>query len=346
MSCALSRYGGGRFQRVCRRLNRAAAGDNAVPVTVGGHGVAAGLTHSLSSQIPGSPAWNGSPGWCAVADIWRRASFPNGVKRRASVVDALAPRSARGIADPPAPRAIDPGARAVSLVQRGQHSADRVSRTTTAATRRPTHANAWTGAPSTAACGELMRMVACDYTPALLVGVRTGGLVVAETMAEQASPPLPVLPLTCRRPSTSFKSRFPGLRPLLAVLPEPLLNALRRAEHRLTSGHRRAARPTEIDLDEAIAIGNWLRMLPRGARVLVVDDAVDSGSHAGDGAANSCARRATRSGSAHRGHHRNDREPGRRAGLRVVSWRALPVSLVVRCAEREADGIVDSAPRC
>ena len=126
-----------------------------------------------------------------------------------------------------------------------------------------------------AACAELMRVVGRDYAPALLVGVRTGGLVVAEAMARVTSSP--VLPLTCRRPSTIFKSRLPGLKPLLATLPEPLLNALRRAEHRLVSGHRHAAQPAQINLAEAIAIGNWLRILSRGARVLVVDDAADSG---------------------------------------------------------------------
>jgi uncharacterized protein len=119
-------------------------------------------------------------------------------------------------------------------------------------------------------------MVERDYAPVLLVGVRTGGLVVAETMARVSS--LPVLPLTCRRPTTAFKSRLPGLKPLLATLPESLLNALRRVEHRLASSHRGAAQPTQIDQAEAIAIGNWLRILSRGARVLVVDDAVDSGA--------------------------------------------------------------------
>lgn len=127
------------------------------------------------------------------------------------------------------------------------------------------------------ACAELMRLVEQDYAPALLVGVRTGGLAVAETMARLTTPSPPVLPLTCRRPTTSFKSRVPGLRPLLATLPEPVLNALRRAEHRLAYGHRRPARPAHIDVAEAAQVGNWLRIVCRGARVLVVDDAVDSG---------------------------------------------------------------------
>jgi hypoxanthine phosphoribosyltransferase len=146
-------------------------------------------------------------------------------------------------------------------------------------------ARAWSAAPLPtrtlgqsafdAACADLMRIVGRDYTPVLLVGVRTGGLVVAETMARLGS--LPVLPLTCRRPSTAFKSRVPGLKPLLATLPEQLLNALRRAEHHLVSVHRRTEQPAWIDLAEAVAIGNWARILSRSARVLIVDDAVDSG---------------------------------------------------------------------
>jgi uncharacterized protein len=126
-----------------------------------------------------------------------------------------------------------------------------------------------------AACTELTRMVGRDYAPALLVGVRTGGFVVATTMARVAS--LPVMPLTCRRPTTFFKSSIPGLKSLLAALPEPLLDALRRAEHRVAAGHRREARATLVDLAEAAAIGDRLRNLQPGARVLVVDDAVDSG---------------------------------------------------------------------
>jgi hypoxanthine phosphoribosyltransferase len=129
-----------------------------------------------------------------------------------------------------------------------------------------------------AACARLSSVVARDYAPTLLVGVRTGGLVVAETMARLATSPPPVLPLTCRRPTTSFKSFIPGLKPLLAALPEPLLNALRRAEHHLVSSHRRPAQAAaQIDLAEAAAIGNWVRILQRGARALVVDDAIDSG---------------------------------------------------------------------
>ena len=32
------------------------------------------------------------------------------------------------------------------------------------------------------ACAELMRLVEADYSPTLVVGIRTGGLVVAQSM--------------------------------------------------------------------------------------------------------------------------------------------------------------------
>jgi uncharacterized protein len=162
--------------------------------------------------------------------------------------------------------AIDPGD-AVNFVQPSVPSAPVKTRTMPTRTLRQAAFNA--------ACAELIMQVEDDYAPALLVGVRTGGFVVAETMARVAS--FRVMPLTCRRPTTALKSLVPGLKPLLSALPEPLLNALRRVEHRATAGHRRAEGTTQIDLAEAAAIADRLRKLGRSPRVLVVDDAVDSG---------------------------------------------------------------------
>lgn len=128
-----------------------------------------------------------------------------------------------------------------------------------------------------AACGELMRMVGRDYLPTLIVGVRSGGLAVAEAMCRAAQSPVPVLPLTCRRPGTSVKSRLPLLRSGLAFLPEAWRNSLRHAEHNWTAGRRRSAGRAQVNLDEAGAIGAWLIGAPQKQHVLVVDDAVDSG---------------------------------------------------------------------
>ncbi len=126
-----------------------------------------------------------------------------------------------------------------------------------------------------AASAELIRLVRRDYVPVLLVGVRTGGLVVAEAMARAC--PIPVLPLTCRRPTTGLKSRIPGLKNVLGALPEAWRDGLRRAEHHLLSGRRRAVAAPPVDPNEAATIGAWLAARPGPVRVLVADDAVDSG---------------------------------------------------------------------
>jgi hypoxanthine phosphoribosyltransferase len=122
-----------------------------------------------------------------------------------------------------------------------------------------------------------MRLVERDFSPDLVVGVRTGGLVVAEAMVCASASLPPVLPLTCRRPGTKLKSRLPGLKTVLSVLPGPLLDAMRQAEHHLVSPRRKQANPPAVDPEEAAAIGAWLAKA-RCLRVLVADDAVDSGA--------------------------------------------------------------------
>ncbi len=129
-----------------------------------------------------------------------------------------------------------------------------------------------------AACAELMRLVEADYAPTLIVGVRTGGLVVAEAMAQTASTPLPLLPLTCQRINTQTKSRLKLLRKVLPALPPTVTDLLRRLEHRLIT-ERRAQQTQEqrIDRAEAEAIASWVAKASAPVRLLVADDAVDSG---------------------------------------------------------------------
>jgi uncharacterized protein len=155
---------------------------------------------------------------------------------------------------------------------------------------------AWLGAPVRtlrqpafdAACAELRRLVEADYAPSLIVGIRTGGLIVARSMVGGVSAPLPVLPLTCRRPATGVKSRLPLLRALLTGLPQPTTDLLRRVEHRLATASRAvraaqgqapdAAQPPQIAHAEAEAIAGWIARSSEPARILVADDAVDSGA--------------------------------------------------------------------
>jgi hypoxanthine phosphoribosyltransferase len=129
-----------------------------------------------------------------------------------------------------------------------------------------------------AACSALMHQVLAEFQPDLLVGIRTGGLVVAEAMARASDAQVPVLPLTCRRAGTDAKSRFTLLPIILAALPRAAVDGLRWLEHRLLTTRRRSqAKIQLIDHVEAAAIGEYLAQGSPAARVLVVDDAVDSG---------------------------------------------------------------------
>src|SRR5947209_9546720 len=76
-------------------------------------------------------------------------------------------------------------------------------------------------------CAELMWRVSRDHRPDAIVGIRTGGLVVAESMAKAAGGDMPVLAVTCRRPSSRHKPKSSTARRLVAALPRPVLDQLR-----------------------------------------------------------------------------------------------------------------------
>lgn len=122
-----------------------------------------------------------------------------------------------------------------------------------------------------AACADLMHVVQSSYEPTMIVGIRTGGFAVAEAMARAAGQNVEIAPLTCRRAATRTKAQFLGA--MLARLPRRIADALRLLELRLISTRRRAAAPQPVDQAEADAIGSKAD----GGRLLVVDDAVDSG---------------------------------------------------------------------
>lgn len=121
-------------------------------------------------------------------------------------------------------------------------------------------------------------MVEADYEPTLVVGVRYGGLEVAESMVRAAAASLPVLPVTCRRAATTAKTRIPTLRAVLTALPRPALDLLRRVEHRLFIAPRtHQARLQHVDNAEVDVIADWLVNQQSRSRILVTDDAIDSG---------------------------------------------------------------------
>jgi hypoxanthine phosphoribosyltransferase len=129
-----------------------------------------------------------------------------------------------------------------------------------------------------AACADLMHLVENSFTPSVVVGIRTGGWIVAGSMVRAASTPLLVLPLTSRRAATAAKSRLPLFRTLLAALPRPVLDVLRRLEHRWLIKPRVGRVPDQwADRTEADAIASAIEGMVEAPHILVVDDAIDSG---------------------------------------------------------------------
>jgi hypoxanthine phosphoribosyltransferase len=129
-------------------------------------------------------------------------------------------------------------------------------------------------------CARLMRMAGLERQPDALVAIRTGGVFVAEAMARAAGSSLPILTITCRRPSTANKQRAAWVGALLRRLPRRLLDSLRVIEHRILTRPqvRPPAAPYLFDAEELDALQNWFSTCGATPFLLVVDDAVDSGA--------------------------------------------------------------------
>ena len=135
------------------------------------------------------------------------------------------------------------------------------------------------------ACRRLWTAATAASSPDILVGIRTGGFVVAEAMIAAAAHDCPLLlPITRRRASTARKSGNAWIGKLLRRLPYSVTDRIRLLEHRAIAGRRArrkaAATPDKLwepDAAEAGALADAIRARP-GARVLVVDDAVDTGT--------------------------------------------------------------------
>src|SRR4051812_22634451 len=111
-----------------------------------------------------------------------------------------------------------------------------------------------------AACAELMRVTQTGFHPDIILGIRTGGYHVGESMSKADGGRLPLLPITCRRPSTKYKPFSAVARKLVAGLPRPILDQLRVVEHRLLTRKPAApAKPYHFDEAELATLKNWFR---------------------------------------------------------------------------------------
>jgi hypoxanthine phosphoribosyltransferase len=129
-------------------------------------------------------------------------------------------------------------------------------------------------------CAELMRHAGAERWPDALIAIPTGGWHVAQAMAKAAGGDMPVLSLTCRRPSSKLKPGGSAVRKMVSGLPRPIVDRLRLAEHALLTRRpaTRPAVPYHFVQQEIEALRDWMANAPDRLSLLVVDDAVDSGA--------------------------------------------------------------------
>ncbi len=128
-------------------------------------------------------------------------------------------------------------------------------------------------------CADLMQKVHQDSRPDLVIGIPTGGSWVAQAMTRAAPTALPLLELTCRRPSTKLKQRS-AIKRVVARLPRPVVDRLRQMEHAILTRNAPSLPPAgyQFVAQELERIADWIANARRAPSLLVVDDAIDSGA--------------------------------------------------------------------
>jgi hypoxanthine phosphoribosyltransferase len=128
-----------------------------------------------------------------------------------------------------------------------------------------------------AACEGLADLVA-DFEPSVLVGIANGGVRVAETMQQHLAGSPPLLTIKLQRPATEVKQRL-QFAAVLSRLPAPVKDGMRWMEvaAREIGVRRNLAARRMATADAAFRTPEERALLNRRARVLVVDDTIDSG---------------------------------------------------------------------
>jgi hypoxanthine phosphoribosyltransferase len=129
-------------------------------------------------------------------------------------------------------------------------------------------------------CAGLMRQASRERPPDALIAIPTGGWFVAQSMAKAAGGDIPILSLTCRRPSSKLKPGGSVVRKMVGGLPRPIVDRLRVAEHALLTRRPASApkEPYQFVEQELEIVERWMATAPDRPSLLIVDDAIDSGA--------------------------------------------------------------------
>jgi len=123
-----------------------------------------------------------------------------------------------------------------------------------------------------------LAMMAHGFNPTLVLGIRTGGYIVAGLMAKHL-PQATLLAVTCQRPGTKKKQVIPFAGKILRALPHSVTDRLRILEHIVLTQLRTPTQGVLLpEPGELAAIEHYLLTQSGSTRILIVDDAVDSGA--------------------------------------------------------------------
>lgn len=118
-------------------------------------------------------------------------------------------------------------------------------------------------------CGRELETMAREFDPELIIAIARGGVTLAKYMFED----VPHLDVDIHRPSTVWKRKLHSIMRLTRFLPRWIGDELRIAEAKRLSMHKpRAIVATPEAVKEILDAAQY------ATRILVVDDAVDSGA--------------------------------------------------------------------
>lgn len=122
-------------------------------------------------------------------------------------------------------------------------------------------------------CKKLSNDIISDYSPDLIIGIATGGEVVARAVATEINTPIMIIKR--QRRLTKYKSGF-KLSKVLPILPRWFNDALRRIEIRYNEKKFLAKGKVWVPCDVVLISGD-LQALTQFNKILLIDDSVDSG---------------------------------------------------------------------
>ena len=126
------------------------------------------------------------------------------------------------------------------------------------------------------ATNALNELIIQNFVPDIIIGIRTGGYIIAEIMANELQKKPLLLAISRQRTSTHRKSKIKFLKRILSFLPYKVTDYLRVLEHKHLNSKPMKQQSFSPNIDELSTLRGVLRTR-ENYKILIVDDAVDSG---------------------------------------------------------------------